>query len=75
MLRTDRRQRSSDSLEQQQRQPKQSKTDFEKLPQRFMDLMLLTTKTAPRGIAVENTLPRFCPERIYHPGCRPFLEG
>ena len=37
--------------------------------------MLSTTETAPRGIAVENTLPRFRPERVYYSGCRPFLEG
>ena len=72
---TGRRQRSSDSLEQQQRHPKQSRIDFEQLPQRFRKLMLSTTETTPRGIAIENMLPRFCPERVYYSGCRPFLEG
>lgn len=72
---TERRQRSSDSLEQQQRQPKQSKIDIEQLPQRFRKLMLSTIETVPRGVAVENTLPRFRPERVCYSGCRPFLEG
>ncbi|KAG9812866.1 hypothetical protein KCU98_g9866, partial [Aureobasidium melanogenum] len=74
-VQTQRRQRSSDSLEQQQRQPKQPKIDIEYLRQRFMKLKTSTTETAPRGIAVENTLPRFRPERVYYSGCRPFLEG
>ncbi|KAG9556942.1 hypothetical protein KCU71_g10010, partial [Aureobasidium melanogenum] len=74
-LKRERRQRSSDSLEQQQRQSKQPKFDIEYLRQRFMKLKASTTETAPRGIAVENTLPRFRPERVYYSGCRPFLEG
>jgi len=74
-LGTERRQRSSDSLEQQQRQPKQSRIDFEQLPQRFRKLILSATELTPRGIAVENMLPRFCPERVFYSGCRPFLEG
>ena len=74
-LETERRQNSSDSLEQQQRQPKQSRIDFEQLPQRFRKLMLSATELTPRGIAVENMLPRFCPERVFYSGCRPFLEG
>lgn len=71
----ERRQRSSDSLEQEQRQPKQPKIDIEHLRQRFKKLKTWTTETTPRGIAVENTLPRFRPERVYYSGCRPFLEG
>lgn len=71
----ERRQRSTDSLEQEQRQPKQPKLDVERLRQRFMKLRASATKTMPRSIAVENTLPRFRPERVYYSGCRPFLEG
>ena len=74
-LQTERRQRSSDSLEQQQRQPKQFKIDIAQLPQQFKKLMLSTTGTTSRGIAVENTLPRFCPERVFYSGCVPLLEG
>ncbi|KAG2169520.1 hypothetical protein JADG_009259 [Aureobasidium aubasidani] len=74
-LKRERRQRSSDSLEKQQKPPKQPKIDFEHLRQRFKKLTTSTTETVPRGMAAENTLPRFRPERVYYTGCRPFLEG